>query len=61
MVLKFFMQHDEAAALQSDEIKPGRDQKWPLLLKIAKQIKSTFFQNHMIYLAEILYRVLVGP
>ena len=32
------------------------NQKWPLLLKIAKPLKSTFLQNHLIYLAEILCR-----
>ena len=36
-------------------------QKWPLLLKIAKPLKSQLFlRNHLVYLAEILYRALVG-
>ena len=38
------------------------NQKWPLLLKIANPLKSFFFlQNHLVHLAEILYRALVGP
>ena len=48
MVLKFRMQHNEAAGLQNDQIEPGRGskkkkkKKEPLLLKIAKPLKSTF-------------------
>ena len=42
MVLKFHMQHDEAAGLQNDKIQAGRNQIWPLLLKIANPLKSTF-------------------
>ena len=34
---------------------------WPLLLKIAKLLKSPFSQNGWVYLAEILYEILVGP
>ena len=49
MVLKFHMQHDEAAGCKNDEIQPGRESKRPLLLKIAKQIKSTIIQNHLVY------------
>ena len=42
MVLKFYMQHDKAAGLQNDKIKAGQESVWPLLLKIAKPLKSTF-------------------
>ena len=35
MVLKFHIQHDKAAGLLNDK-------KYPLLLKIAKALKSTF-------------------
>ena len=35
--------------------------RWPLLLKIAKLIIPHFLQNGKVYLAEILYGVLVGP
>ena len=59
MVLKFHMQHDKAAGLQNDKFQAGRESIWPLLLKIAKPLKSIFLPN--IYLAEILYRALVAP
>ena len=42
MVLKFHMQHDKAAGLQNDRIQAGWESIWPLLLKIAKPLKSTF-------------------
>ena len=42
MVLKFHMQHDKAAGLQNNKIQVGRESIWPLLLKIAKPLKSTF-------------------
>ena len=42
MVLKFHMQHDKAAGLQNDKIQASRESMWPLLLKIAKLLKSTF-------------------
>ena len=63
MVLKLHMQHDQAAGFQNDEIQHGQESKikWPLLLKIAKPIKSTLIQHHMVYLAEILHGALVGP
>ena len=54
MILKFPMQHDQAAGLQNDKIQPGGEQKWPLYLKIAKAIKS--FSS-----GRILYGALVGP
>ena len=41
MVLKFHMQHDKAQWLQNDKIQAGRESIWPLLLKIAKPLKST--------------------
>ena len=42
MVLKFLMQHDKAAGRQNDKIQAGGESIWPLLLKIAKPLKSTF-------------------
>ena len=42
MVLKFHMQHDMAAGLQNDKIHAGRESIWPLLVKIAKSLKSNF-------------------
>ena len=42
MVLKFYLQHDKAAGLQNNKIQAGRESIWPLLLKIAKPLKSTF-------------------
>ena len=42
MVLKFHMQHDKAAGLQNNKSRLVRNKKWPLLLKIAKPLKSTF-------------------
>ena len=42
MVLKFHMQHEKAAGLQNDKIQAGWESIWQLLLKIAKQLKSTF-------------------
>ena len=42
MVLKFHMQHDEAAGLQNDDILPGRGSKMAAVAKIAIPIKSTF-------------------
>ena len=41
MVLTFHMQLDKAAGLQNDTIHAGRESIWPLLLKIAKPLKST--------------------
>ena len=38
MVLKFHMQHDEAAGLQNDKIQSGQESN----IKIAKPLKSTF-------------------
>ena len=42
MVLKFHMRHDEAAELQNDSIRAGRESVWQLLLEIAKPLKSNF-------------------
>ena len=42
MVIKFHMQHDKDAGLQNDKIQAGRESIWPLLLKIAKPLKSSF-------------------
>ena len=42
MILKFHMQHDKAAGLQKNKIQAAREQIWPLLLKIAKPLKSNF-------------------
>ena len=47
MGLKFDLQHYKAAGLQNDKIQAGRDQTWPLLLKIAKPQNSTFLYNHL--------------
>ena len=41
MVLKFHMQHDEAAGLQNDKIQAGRESKMADVAKIAKPPKST--------------------
>ena len=35
--------------------------EWLLLLKETKPINQLFLQNHMVYLAEILYLAFVGP
>ena len=61
MVLKFHMQHDEAAGLQNDKIQAGRESKMTTATKNSLYLKSTFLQNYLIYLAEILYRALVAP
>ena len=52
MVLKFYMQHDQAAGLQNDKTQAGRQSK---LVAVAKPLKSTFPPEHLMYLAEILY------
>ena len=57
MNLKFHMQHDQTPRLRS----PVKNSRWPPILKIAKLIKSALLQNGLIYLAEMLYEVLVGP
>ena len=61
MVLKFHMQHDQTLGLQNDKIPLGREPKMAANAKIAKPIKSTFFQNCMVYLAGILCEGLMGP
>ena len=55
MVLKFHMQHDKAAGLQT-----GWESIWPLLLKIAKPFK-TIFPLEPLNIFDILYRALVVP
>ena len=61
MVPKFHMWNDEAAGLKNDKTPPGRESKLAAVAKVAEPIKSTFLQNHLTYLAEILYRALFGP
>ena len=53
MVLKFHMQHKKAAGPQNEKIRVVGNQKWPLLLKIAKPLKSTFSPEQLDF-AEIL-------
>ena len=42
MVLKFDMQHNEAAGPQNNKIKAGQESKMAAVTKIAKPLKSTF-------------------
>ena len=50
MVLKFHLQHGKAAGLQNDKFNLVGNQKWPLLLKIAKPLKSIFFSRTTWYI-----------
>ena len=59
MNFKFHMQHDQTAGPQTCKGQPGRESKMAADTKIAKSL--TFFQNGMVYLAEILYVLLMGP
>ena len=61
MNLKFHMKHDQTAGLQTDKIQPGQESKMATNLKNSKPLKSFHLQNDLVYLAEILYRVLMGP
>ena len=45
MVLKILMQHEDAAELQNRKLSLVENQKWPLLLKVAKPLKATFSQE----------------
>ena len=56
MVLKFHVLHGKAAGLPNAKIQAGQESIWPLLLKIAKPLRSTFLLNNLIYWVEILYR-----
>ena len=42
MNLKFHMQHDQTSRLQIANFSLIENSRWPPLLKIAKQIKSSF-------------------
>ena len=42
MVLKFHMQHDEAAELQNDKIQAGRESKMAAVAKNSMPLKSNF-------------------
>ena len=61
MVLKFHMQHDQTLGLQNDKIPLSREPQMAANAKIAKPIKSIFFKNGMVNLADILYEGLIGP
>ena len=62
MNLKFHMQHDQTAGLQTCKSQPGQESKTAANIKNSKTIKVIFFlQNGLKYLAETLYVVLMGP
>ena len=57
MNLKFNLQHDQNPRLQNRKMQSGREFKMAAVTKNSK----TNLQNGEVYLAEILYEVLVGP
>ena len=59
MNLKFHMRHDLPAGLYSYKSQPGRKSKMAADTKNSKTIRIIFFQNGIVYLAEILYVLLV--
>ena len=60
MVLKFHMKPDQTAGLLNDKIQLGQKFKMAAITKITKTNKINFYlQNHLVYLAEILYGALV--
>ena len=63
MVLKFHMQHDEAAGLQKDKIQTARELKMAAGARIAKPFNQLFSSEPLdtVYLAETLYRTLGQP
>ena len=42
MVLKFHMQPAQTAGLKNGKFSFAADQRWPLIVKMAKSIQSTF-------------------
>ena len=61
LILKIYMQHDKAAGLQKNKFRLLGNQKWPLLLKIAKPLKSTFPPEPFDMFVKKLDRALVAP
>ena len=56
------MQHDQTAGLQTYKSQLGQESKMAADTKNSKTIKINFFlQNGLVYLAEIMYVVLMGP
>ena len=45
MVLKFRMQHDQTAGLQSDKIQPGKESKMAFVTKNSKTNKINLFSR----------------
>ena len=55
------MQDYQTAGPQNDKIQPGQESKMAMVTKNRETIKSFFFlQNHLVYLAEILYDTSLG-
>ena len=52
MVLRFHVQHNQTAGLESDKIQHGRESKMAIVTKNSRQLNLFFFQNQMVYLAE---------
>ena len=58
MILKFYMQHDEAAGLLKNKIQAAQESD---IAKNTNPLKSTFPPEPLDILAKILYRALVAP
>ena len=55
------MQYYQAPRLQKSIIQSGREFKMASIIKLAKPIKSAFSPECLVYLAETLCGVFVGP